>query len=173
MTYRKNYHNHVVLDIINAAGMDETYGTYVDDECFDIHDYDDVTDHDADDNSDDDTDADPNEVTEGGRRGNLCRIKGFGGWVGGGSPWGGSRLGGSRRATATHPRPTWMEMETTETETETTETTETNSSTPGTPQTNAPRDHICRLGHRQAPTHLTLIFSISILKRPGGLMPPT
>ena len=25
--------------------MDETYGTYVDDECFDIHDYDDDTDH--------------------------------------------------------------------------------------------------------------------------------
>ena len=24
--------------------MDETYGTYVDDECFDIHDYDDDTD---------------------------------------------------------------------------------------------------------------------------------
>ena len=29
--------------------MDETYGTYVDDECFDIHDYDDDTDHDTDD----------------------------------------------------------------------------------------------------------------------------
>ena len=27
--------------------MDETYGTYVDDECFDIHDYDDDTDHDT------------------------------------------------------------------------------------------------------------------------------
>ena len=32
------YHNNVVLDIIHAAGMDETYGTYVGDECFDIHD---------------------------------------------------------------------------------------------------------------------------------------
>ena len=32
--------------------MDETYGTYVDDECFDIHDYDD-TDHDTDDDTDD------------------------------------------------------------------------------------------------------------------------
>ena len=42
------YHNHVVLDIINAAGMDETYGTYVVDECFDIHDYDDDTDQDTD-----------------------------------------------------------------------------------------------------------------------------
>ena len=28
--------------------MDETYGTYVDDECFDIHDYDDDTDDDTD-----------------------------------------------------------------------------------------------------------------------------
>ena len=27
--------------------MDETYGTYVDVECFDIHDYDDGTDHDT------------------------------------------------------------------------------------------------------------------------------
>ena len=34
-------HNYV-LDTISAAGMDETYGTYVDDECFDIHDYDDT-----------------------------------------------------------------------------------------------------------------------------------
>ena len=36
--------------------MDETYGTYVDDECFDIHDYDDDTDHDTDDDTNDDTD---------------------------------------------------------------------------------------------------------------------
>ena len=40
--------------------MDETYGTYVDDECFDIHDYDDA-DHDTDDDTDD------------GGRGNLSR----------------------------------------------------------------------------------------------------
>ena len=69
-----------------------------------------------------------------------------------GSVAAGSRLGGSRRAAATHPRPT--RTETTETE------TETNSSAPGRPQTNAPRDHICHicyLGHRQAPTPLTLI----------------
>ena len=33
------------MHIINAAGMDETYVTYVDDECFDIQDYDDDTDH--------------------------------------------------------------------------------------------------------------------------------
>ena len=34
--------------------MDETYGTYLDDGCFDIHDYDDDTDHDNDDDTDDD-----------------------------------------------------------------------------------------------------------------------
>ena len=34
--------------------MDETYSTYVDDECFDIHDYDDDTDHDTVDDTDDD-----------------------------------------------------------------------------------------------------------------------
>ena len=36
--------------------MDETYGTYADDECFDIQDYDDDTDHDTDDDTGDDTD---------------------------------------------------------------------------------------------------------------------
>ena len=51
---------HVVY-IIHATGMDETYGTYVDDACFDIHDYDDDTDHDADDDTDDDTDDDNND----------------------------------------------------------------------------------------------------------------
>ena len=54
--------------------MDETYGTYVDDECFDIHDYDDPTDHDNDDDTDDDTDDDANDDTGGdtddGGRGN-------------------------------------------------------------------------------------------------------
>ena len=49
--------NLVFLDIITAADKDATYGTYVDDECFDIHDYDDDTDHDTDD-TDDDTDGD-------------------------------------------------------------------------------------------------------------------
>ena len=63
-----------VLDTINAAGMDETYGTYVDDECFDIHDYDDDTDHDTDDDTDDDTHDDTNDDTDddtddGGRGG--------------------------------------------------------------------------------------------------------
>ena len=46
------------MDIIDAAGIDETYGTYVDDECFGIHDYDDDTGHDTDDDNDDDTDGD-------------------------------------------------------------------------------------------------------------------
>ena len=44
--------------------MDETYGTYVDDECFDIHDHDDDTDHDTHDDTDDDTDDDTNDDTD-------------------------------------------------------------------------------------------------------------
>ena len=44
--------------------MDETYGTYVDDECFVIHDYDDDTDHDTGDDTDDDTDDDTNDDTD-------------------------------------------------------------------------------------------------------------
>ena len=59
------------LDIINAAGMVETYGTYVGDECFDIHDYDDGTDHDIDDDTDDDTYDDADDGTDDGGRGNL------------------------------------------------------------------------------------------------------
>ena len=63
--------------------MDETDGTYVDDECFDIHDYDDGTDHDTDDDTDDDTADDTNDDTDddtdddndGGGRGNLYQIK--------------------------------------------------------------------------------------------------
>ena len=55
--------------------MDETYGTYVDDECFDIHDYHDDTDLDSDDGADDDTDDDTNDDadddTDDGGRGNL------------------------------------------------------------------------------------------------------
>ena len=66
------------MDIVNAAGMDETHGTYVDDECFDIHDYDDDTDHDTDDDTDDDVDDDtkddPDDADDGGRR-NLYTIK--------------------------------------------------------------------------------------------------
>ena len=55
---RCNDHVDAVLDIVNAAGMDETYATYVDDECFGIHDYDDDTDRDTDDDTDDDTNDD-------------------------------------------------------------------------------------------------------------------
>ena len=62
-------HNYV-LDTIIAAGMDETYGTYVDDACFDIHDYDDDTDHDTDDDTDDDTVDDTDNDTDDGGRGN-------------------------------------------------------------------------------------------------------
>ena len=45
--------------------MDETHGTYVDDECFGIHDYDD-----ADDDADDDTNDDTDDDTDDGERGN-------------------------------------------------------------------------------------------------------
>ena len=61
--------------------MDETYGTYVDDECFDIHDYDDDTDHDTDDDdTDDDTDDYTNDNTDDdtddGGRGNRRPLPG-------------------------------------------------------------------------------------------------
>ena len=46
--------------------MDETYGTYSDDECFDIHDYDDDTGHDIDDDTEDDTDDDTDDGDDGG-----------------------------------------------------------------------------------------------------------
>ena len=59
------------MDIINAAGMDETYGTYVDGDCYDIHGHDDDTNDDTDDGTNDDTDDD----TEDGGRGNLYTIK--------------------------------------------------------------------------------------------------
>ena len=32
------YHSNVVLEVVHAAGMDETYGTYVGDACSVIHD---------------------------------------------------------------------------------------------------------------------------------------
>ena len=68
------------MDIINAAGMEETYGTYVDDEYFDILDYDDDTDHDTDHDTDDDTDDDAddddtNDDADDGGRGNLYIAK--------------------------------------------------------------------------------------------------
>ena len=60
--------------------MDETYGTYVDDKCFDIRDYDDDTDHDTDDDADDDTDDDTNDDTDDdtddGGRGNRRPLLG-------------------------------------------------------------------------------------------------
>ena len=67
-----------VVDINNAAGMDETYGTYVDDDCFGIHDYDDDTDHDTNDDTEDGTDDDTkddaaDDDTDDGGRGNLSR----------------------------------------------------------------------------------------------------
>ena len=68
------------------------------------------------------------------------------GWVAGGSPRGGSRLGRGWVGRGRRRRPTRTETETeTETTTETTET-ETNSLAPCAPQTNAPRDDICRSG---------------------------
>ena len=63
------------MGIIRAAGMDETYGTYVDDECCDINDYDDDTDHVTDDDTGDDTVDDTDDDTDDGGRGNLYIIK--------------------------------------------------------------------------------------------------
>ena len=46
--------------------MHETHDTYVGDECFDIHDYDDDdTDHGTDDDTDDDTDGDTDTYDAG------------------------------------------------------------------------------------------------------------
>ena len=59
--------------------MDETYGTYVDDERSDIHDYDDDTDHDTDgtdDDTDDDTIEDTDDDTDDGGRGNRRPLLG-------------------------------------------------------------------------------------------------
>ena len=75
MVSRKHYYHSIqrqsrckdhiyVLDTIRAAGMDETYGTYVDDGCFDTHDYDDDTDDETDDDTGDDTDDDTNDDTD-------------------------------------------------------------------------------------------------------------
>ena len=55
--------------------MDETYGTYVDDARFDIHDYDDDIDDDTDDDTEDDTNNDANDDTDDGGRGHLYTIK--------------------------------------------------------------------------------------------------
>ena len=45
--------------------MDESYGTYVDDECFDNHDYDDADNH-TDDDTDDDNDHKKDSCTAAG-----------------------------------------------------------------------------------------------------------
>ena len=55
--------------------MDGTYGTYVDDECFDIHDYGHDTDHDTDAETDDDTNDDADDDTDDGGRAHLYNIK--------------------------------------------------------------------------------------------------
>ena len=82
---RRDDHVDVALDIINAAGMDETYGAYVDDECFDIHGYDDDTDLDTDDDADDDTADDTNDDTDDdtddGGRGNRSPLLGGAGFI--------------------------------------------------------------------------------------------
>ena len=57
------------MDTVKAAGMDGIDGTYVDDECFGIHDYDD-TDHDTHDDTEDHAD-----VNDDGGCGNLNIIK--------------------------------------------------------------------------------------------------
>ena len=56
--------------------MDETYGTYVDDECFGFHDYDDDTEHDTDDDTDDDTNNDTDDDTDDGGHGNRRPVPG-------------------------------------------------------------------------------------------------
>ena len=60
--------------------MDESYGNYADDECFDIHDHDDDTDHgnddDTDDDIDDDTNDDTDDDTDDGGRGNRRPVPG-------------------------------------------------------------------------------------------------
>ena len=60
--------------------MDETYGTYFDEECFDIHEYGNATDHDTDDDTNDDTHDDTNghtdDDTDDGGRGNRRPLPG-------------------------------------------------------------------------------------------------
>ena len=56
------------MEFIYAAGVDETYGTYFDDECFDIHDDDD---HDTDNDTDDEIDNGTHDDTDDDGRENL------------------------------------------------------------------------------------------------------
>ena len=89
MVLRKHYYHSIqrqsrckddvyVLDTINAAEMDGTYGTCVDDECLNAHDYDDDTDHDtdADDDTDDETNDGTDDDTDDGGRGNRRPLPG-------------------------------------------------------------------------------------------------
>ena len=79
---RCNDYVDAVLDIVNVVGMDETYGTYVDDACSDIHDYDDDTDHDSDDVTDDaNTNNDTDDETDDGGRGNRKPFLGGGEFI--------------------------------------------------------------------------------------------
>ena len=64
-----------VVNIINAAVMDDTHGTHFDYERFDFDDYDDDTDHENDDNTGNDTDEGTNDDTDDGGRVNLYNIK--------------------------------------------------------------------------------------------------
>ena len=65
--------------------MDENYGTYVDDESFDIHDHDDDTyyelNDDADDDADDDANDDADDDTDDGGRGNRRPLSGGAGFI--------------------------------------------------------------------------------------------
>ena len=58
------------MDISDAAGIDETYGTYVDDACFDVRDYYYY------DDTDDDTNGDTDDDTDDGGRGNRRPLLG-------------------------------------------------------------------------------------------------
>ena len=63
---------------MRAVAMANTYGTYVDNEGFDIREYHDDTDHDSDDDTDDDTEDDTNDDADDdaddGGHGNLYTI---------------------------------------------------------------------------------------------------
>ena len=60
--WQSHYDNHVdIVDLLHIANMEESYGTYVDDEYFDNHDYDDT-----DDDTDDDNDHKKDSYTAAG-----------------------------------------------------------------------------------------------------------
>ena len=77
--------------------MDEDYGTYVDDECVDSHDYDNDSDHDTDDDTDD-TDDDINDDTDDDT--DDCG-RGSRGWRKSiGDPWNSSQEGRKSRSSS-------------------------------------------------------------------------